>query len=76
MSEIDENEIDPVGTAKRSAYLKREYALKEKLKDVPLSSFTVSELGSIMRLQGLMYNGSCQCGMREEDFEILEKKEI
>lgn len=76
MSEIDEDEMDPVGAARRREYLRREYALKQKLKDVPLSSFTVSELGSIMRLQGLMYNTACQCGMRDEDFEILEKKEI
>lgn len=76
MPDTNKDELDPIADAKRDAYLKREYALKEKFKNVPLGSFTVSELGAIMRLQGLMYNSSHQCGIRDEDFEILEKKEI
>lgn len=66
------SEMDPVGANKAHETAKRIRSLREKLKDVPLGEFTVSELESVMRLMGLYENWS----MRDSDFELLEKKPL
>lgn len=68
------SKIDPAGAEARARYFERLRALKEKMKDVPLSLFTVAELGAVMRLMGLEYGITGTKRLSEEDFELLERK--
>ncbi len=68
------NELDPEDVAVRNAWFARLSKLREKLKDVPLSEFTVSELPYILRLQCLVRNSEGLLEITGLEVAILEKK--
>lgn len=61
-------EMDPSGAAEHDRRIDRRIKLREKLKDMPLSSFTVGDLKALHRVMNTFKEA------REEDFDRLEKK--
>ncbi len=70
----DWREMDPVEAARQDRMDKRRRKLKEKIKDISLGQFTVSELDSIMRLFGLSHNGIITFEANEEYLALLKKR--
>lgn len=64
-------EMDPSGADAHDAYIERRRALCDAFANVPLGHFTVSELGPIMRLNGLEYGFSGARDCTREDFRVL-----
>jgi hypothetical protein len=66
--------MDPAGAAAQDEEWNRISRLRKELKGVSLGEFTVEELGAVMKLFSLAYNGAGTLRPHKTDFELLEKK--
>ena len=67
-------EMDPAGAKAHDEYWDRVSKIREQIKDIPLSKFTVGELGAVMSLMGLSHHSHTSRPVTESNLELLEKK--
>lgn len=66
-------DMDPVGAEAHDRHIERLLRLREGLKNVPLSEFTVGDLPVLIRLMGAFHNSAGQIDPSEEELRALER---